>query len=208
MSTAIAAMAAVTERLRFATSVYILPLRSPFQVAKTLATAAVLSGNRVVLGTGAGWMREEFDIMGVDFKTRGKRFDESIEVCRKLWKGGMVEHHGEFFDFPALQMAPAPTETVPVWIGGVSNVALRRAGTIGDGWLGSGQTPEEGVEMLSTIAEHRKAAAVRDALIGRSGPRWLLGVGRLRFGSLSKAGRAGQGCGQGDPEHAKRISSG
>jgi probable F420-dependent oxidoreductase len=156
--TTIAAMAAVTSRIRFTTLIYILPLRDPIEVAKATGTLGVLSNNRFALGAGAGWMREEFDIMGVDFKTRGKRFDESIEVCRKLWKGGMVEHHGEFFDFPGLQMSPAPTESVPIWIGGVSNVALRRAGTIGDGWLGSGQTPEEGIEMLGKIAEHRKAA--------------------------------------------------
>jgi probable F420-dependent oxidoreductase len=156
--TTIAAMAAVTKRIRFTTLIYILPLRDPIEVAKATSTIGVLSNNRFALGAGAGWMREEFDIMGVDFKTRGKRFNESIEVCRKLWKGGMVEHHGEFFDFPALQMSPTPTEPVPVWIGGVSDVALRRAGTIGDGWLGSGQTPEDGIEMLSKIAGHRKAA--------------------------------------------------
>jgi probable F420-dependent oxidoreductase len=156
--TTIAAMAAVTKRIRFTTLIYILPLRDPIEVAKATGTLGVLSNNRFALGAGAGWMREEFDIMGVDFKTRGRRFDESIAVCRKLWKGGMVEHHGEFFDFPALQMSPAPNAPVPVWIGGVSDVALRRAGTLGDGWLGSGQTPEEGIRMLGAIAAHRKAA--------------------------------------------------
>ena len=161
--TAIAAMAAVTSRLRFTTLIYILPLRDPLEVAKATGTLAVLSDNRFALGAGAGWMREEFDIVGVDFKTRGKRFNESIEVCRKLWSGGMVEHHGPFFDFPKLQMSPAPTQPVPIWIGGVSEVALRRAGRIGDGWLGSGQTPEEGLEMLGKIAAHRKFA-------GRSEP--------------------------------------
>lgn len=156
--TTIAAMAAVTKRIRFTTLIYILPLRDPIEVAKATGTLSVLSNGRFALGAGAGWMREEFDIMGVDFATRGKRFNECIEVCRKLWHGGMVEHHGEFFDFPELQMSPAPAESVPIWIGGVSNAALRRAGTLGDGWLGSGQTPEEGVEMLGKIANHRKAS--------------------------------------------------
>jgi len=156
--TTIAAMAAVTSRLRFTTLIYILPLRDPIEVAKATGTLGVLSNGRFALGAGAGWMREEFDIMGVDFATRGKRFDESIEVCRKLWRGGMVEHHGEFFDFPELQMSPAPAEPVPVWIGGVSNAALRRAGMRGDGWLGSGQTPEDALSMLAKIAAHRKAA--------------------------------------------------
>ena len=154
----IAAMAAVTSRLRFSTLIYILPLHDPIEVAKATGTLAVLSNNRFALGAGAGWMHEEFDIMGVDFKTRGRRFDESMEVCRKLWTGEMVEHHGEAFDFPPLQMAPAPTQPVPIYIGGISNVALRRAGTLGDGWLGSGETPEAALEMLGKIRAHRKAA--------------------------------------------------
>ena len=154
----IAAMAAVTSRLRFSTLIYILPLHDPIEVAKATGTLAVLSNNRFALGVGAGWMHEEFDIMGVDFKTRGRRFDESMEVCRKLWTGEMVEHHGEAFDFPPLQMAPAPTQPVPIYIGGISNVALRRAGSVGDGWLGSGETPEAALEMLGKIRAHRKAA--------------------------------------------------
>jgi len=154
----IAAMAAVTSRLRFSTLIYILPLHDPIEVAKATGTLAVLSNNRFALGAGAGWMHEEFDIMGVDFKTRGRRFDESMEVCRKLWTGEMVEHHGEAFDFPPLQMAPAPTQPVPIYIGGISNVALRRAATLGDGWLGSGETPEAALEMLGKIRAHRKAA--------------------------------------------------
>jgi alkanesulfonate monooxygenase SsuD/methylene tetrahydromethanopterin reductase-like flavin-dependent oxidoreductase (luciferase family) len=95
----VGAMSSVTRRLRFATMVYILPLRNPLEVAKATATVDVLSGGRFILGVGAGWMKEEFDQLGVDFRTRGARFDESIEVLRKLW-GGMVEHHGRFFDFP------------------------------------------------------------------------------------------------------------
>ena len=138
--------------------IYILPLHDPLEVAKATGTLAVLSNNRFALGAGAGWMHEEFDIMGVDFKTRGRRFDESMEVCRKLWTGEMVEHHGEAFDFPALQMAPAPTEPVPIYIGGISDVALRRAGTRGEGWLGSGETPEAALEMLGKLRAYRKAA--------------------------------------------------
>lgn len=158
---AIAAMAAVTERLRFSTMVYILPLRDPLVVAKATATAAVLSGNRVALGAGAGWIQEEYDQLGVDFHKRGKRFNESIEVLRKLWKGGMVEHHGEFFDFDRLAMSPAPSRPIPILIGGLSPAALRRAATLGDGWLGSGQTPDEAVEILEKLNKLR-AEAGRD----------------------------------------------
>ena len=88
--------------------VYILPLRHPLEVAKTVGTAALLSGGRVALGCGAGWIREEFDALGVDFETRGERMSEMIEVMRKAWSGTMVEHRGRFFDLGPLQMSPAP----------------------------------------------------------------------------------------------------
>jgi probable F420-dependent oxidoreductase len=154
----IAGMAAVTKRLRFSTLIYILPLHDPIEVAKATGTLAVLSGNRLALGVGAGWMREEFEIMDAPFRGRGKRLEEAMEVCRKLWAGGMVEHHGDAYDFPALQMSPAPSQPVPIWVGGVSEIALRRAGRLGDGWLGSGQTPDEALLMLGKIQQHRKDA--------------------------------------------------
>jgi alkanesulfonate monooxygenase SsuD/methylene tetrahydromethanopterin reductase-like flavin-dependent oxidoreductase (luciferase family) len=115
----------------------------------------------VALGAGAGWIKEEFDLLGVDFKTRGRRFDECIEVLRKLWTGEMVEHHGEFFDFPRVLMRPAPSKTLPILIGGISPVALRRAARLGDGWLGSGQTPDEAIEIAATLGKLR-AEAGRD----------------------------------------------
>src|ERR1700687_3529728 len=104
----IGAMAAVTTRLRFSVGVYVLPLRNVFEAARATGTLAILSGNRFVFGVGTGWMKDEFDIYGVDFRSRGKRYDEMITVLRKLWEGGMVEHHGEFIDFPPLQISPAP----------------------------------------------------------------------------------------------------
>ena len=159
----ISAMAMATERLRFATMVFILPLYDPLQVAKAVSTAAVLSNGRVLLGAGAGWMREEFQIMGVDFGTRGRRFDESVAVLRELWTGEPVEHHGEFFDFPPLRMRPAPPGPVPVLIGGISDAALRRAARLGDGWIGSGQTPEELETILARLTALRAEA-------GRRGP--------------------------------------
>ncbi len=151
-------MAAVTSRLHFATMVYILPLRHPVEVAKSVGTAAVLSGGRVALGVGAGWIREEFDALGVDFATRGARLDEMLEVMRKLWSGEMVEHHGEHFDFGPMQMSPAPGAPVPVYVGGLSKRALRRAATLGDGWIGTGQTPEEVPSLLADLARMRAEA--------------------------------------------------
>jgi len=154
----IAAMAAVTSRLRFATMVHVLPLRHPLEVAKATATVAVLSGGRVALGAGAGWMREEFDALGVDFRTRGRRFDEAIGLLRRLWTGDVVEHRGEHFDLPPLSMQPAPPEPLPIWVGGVSGPALRRAARLGDGWMGSGQTPDEVLELLGRLRALRSEA--------------------------------------------------
>ncbi|MFO0690290.1 MAG: TIGR03619 family F420-dependent LLM class oxidoreductase [Myxococcota bacterium] len=152
------ALSVATKKLRFTISVYVLPLRNVFEVARATGTIALLSGNRLALGAGIGWMKEEFDIYGVDFKTRGKRTDEMIEVLHKLWKGGMVEHHGRFFDFPALQIAPAPTKPVPIWMGGSSEPALRRTATLCDGWLGAGNTPEEVPGILAKLDRLRAEA--------------------------------------------------
>ena len=151
---AIGAMAAVTRRVRFLTGIYVLPMRNPFSVAKAVGTAAVLSGDRVTLGVGVGWMREEFQLLEQPFERRGARTDEMIEVMRKLWAGGMVEHHGKFFDFPRLQMSPAPKQRIPILIGGVSDAALARVGRIGDGWISDIHTTEE---LRGIIAKIRKS---------------------------------------------------
>ena len=136
-------MAAVTRRLRFSVAVYVLPLRNPFEVARATGTLAILSGNRFILGAGIGWMKEEFDIYGVDFRTRGKRFDEYLDVLQLLWRGGMVEYHGTHFDFPPLQISPAPDAPVPIFLGGASTAALARTARKADGWIGAGNTPDE-----------------------------------------------------------------
>jgi probable F420-dependent oxidoreductase len=154
----IAAMAAVTKHLRFATMVYILPLRHPLEVAKTVGTVALLSGGRVALGAGAGWIREEFDALGVDFATRGRRFDEMIEVMRKVWSGSMVEHRGRIFELAPLQMSPAPPGPIPIWIGGTSDAALRRAARLGDGWIGTGHHPDELPGLLGRLRAQREKA--------------------------------------------------
>ena len=149
-----AALAMVTSRLRFMTYIYILPLRDPFTVAKAVSSAAVLSNNRMDLGVGVGWMAEEFALTGQDFATRGERSDEMIEVLRSLLRGGMVEHHGRFYDFEPLQLAPAPTEPVRVLVGGHSPVALRRAAR-NDGWLGINYDVDEVGPLLARLAAAR-----------------------------------------------------
>lgn len=159
---AIAAMAQVTERVFFTTAIYILPLRDPLGVAKAAATLSILSAGRFALGVGVGWMREEFDQFGLDFATRGRRTDEMIPLLRELWRGGMVEHHGEFFDFNRLQQSPAPAREIPIWIGGASPAALRRAGRLGDGWIGAGNSADQLPPIIETITGHRREAGRED----------------------------------------------
>jgi len=154
----IGAMAAVTTRLRFVTGVYILPLRHPLEVAKPTATVARRAGNRLALGVGTGWMREAFGVLGREFAGRGRRMDEQIAVMRTVWRGGLVEHAGRHYRFPRLQMSPAPTAPIPILIGGASERALRRAATIGDGWVGAGNTPEEVQGILRRLGELRREA--------------------------------------------------
>ncbi len=154
----IAAMAAVTTRIRFVTNVYILPLRHPLEVAKATSSVAAFAEGRIILGAGAGWMQEEFEVLGVDFHTRGKRFDECIGVLRKLWTGAMVEHHGDFFDFPQVQMCPVPRQPIPIYVGGMSAAALRRAARLGDGWLGAGQMPEDAIATVKRFKQLRRDA--------------------------------------------------
>ena len=113
-------------------------MRDPFSVAKALGTLAVISGNRVVPSIGVGWSRDEFDILGQEFSSRGKRCDEMIEVMRLLWSGAYVEYRGRFYQFGRLEMNPKPTAPVPLWIAGMSDAAHRRAARLGDGWLSDG----------------------------------------------------------------------
>jgi alkanesulfonate monooxygenase SsuD/methylene tetrahydromethanopterin reductase-like flavin-dependent oxidoreductase (luciferase family) len=103
----------------------------------------VLSNHRVALGIGVGWMEEEFLLLEQGFRARGRRMDEMLEVMRKLWSGGMVEHHGEFYDFDRLQMSPAVERKIPVLSGGLSDAALRRVAKTTDGWISDLHTTEE-----------------------------------------------------------------
>jgi probable F420-dependent oxidoreductase len=160
---AVGAMAAVTERIRFTTGIYVLPLRNPFVVAKAVSTAAVMSGDRVNLGIGVGWMKDEFDLLEQSFRNRGRRMDEMIEVMRTLWAGGMVEHHGEYYDFGRLQMSPAPKARIPIVIGGLSEPALRRVGRLGDGWISDIHTTEELGEIVAKIRAYRDEYGRADA---------------------------------------------
>jgi probable F420-dependent oxidoreductase len=157
------ALAAVTQRIRLASNVYIAPARDLFTVAKLVSTAAVLSADRVVLGLGAGWCADEFAQTGQDFATRGRRLDEMIGALRTLWAGGMVEWHQQYYDFGPLRIAPVPDKPVPIHIGGDSEPALRRAAQLGDGWIGNRlYTPDEADAVLARLRRHREEAGRLD----------------------------------------------
>lgn len=155
----ISAMAAVTTRLTFTTGVYIAPARDLITVAKLVSTAAVISNGRVRFGVGVGWCKEEFDATGQDFHTRGRRLDDMIPALRALWQPGWVEYHGPEYDVPPMQMNPPPPEPIPIYVGGHSEPAIRRAARLADGWLGaSPYTPEQAREYLARLADARRAA--------------------------------------------------
>lgn len=152
-----AGLAARTTRLRFFTSVYLLAMRDPFLAAKSIGTAAVLSGDRVALGVGVGWCREEFELIGADFGTRGRRTDEALRLLEQLLTPGVTEFEGEFYTAPRLTMEPTPSERVPVYVGGLSEVAMRRAARH-DGWIGDLYTMAEAAAHARRLAELREEA--------------------------------------------------
>jgi probable F420-dependent oxidoreductase len=142
----IPAMAAVTERVSFYTNVLKLPLRNPLLVAKQVSSIAVMSDNRIGLGVGLSWIPEEFEYCGTEKKTRGARADEAIEIIKLVCAGNgpeWVEYHGQHYDFDRLMISPAPSEPVPVYVGGHSDPALRRAARLCDGWISVNATFEQ-----------------------------------------------------------------
>jgi probable F420-dependent oxidoreductase len=154
--TLIAALGAVTERIRFTPFVLKLAVRPPVLVAKQAMSIAALNGGRLGLGVGLSPWPEDFTVMGVPWERRGKRMDEAIDIVRGLSTGEYFEYHGEFFDIPAVKMTPAPPEPIPILVGGHSDAALRRAVVRGDGWMHAGGDPEELDAMLARLARIRE----------------------------------------------------
>ncbi|MFP1151928.1 TIGR03619 family F420-dependent LLM class oxidoreductase [Mycobacterium sherrisii] len=148
------ALAQVTTRLRFVTTVYIPAMRNPYLAAKAIGTAAVLAAGRIELGIGVGWCREEFALMGEQFDARGKRTDEMIELMKALWSPGWTEFDGEFYSAPRLEMQPTPPP-IPIYVGGLSDAALRRAAR-NDGWIGDLINTERALEAVGKLRELRR----------------------------------------------------
>ena len=161
-------LSATTHRVLLGTSVLVLPYHNPVELAKYTATLDQMSGGRVTLGIGVGAMTEEFDALGIPMSERGALTNESIRVMRELWSSPAPSYHSRRWNFDDLRFSPKPAQQphIPLWIGGASPGALRRAARLGDGWHPSGLTPEQytaGREEVRTLAE--QAGRDPDALI-------------------------------------------
>jgi probable F420-dependent oxidoreductase len=158
--TTIGYLAALTSTVRLGTGILILPLHEPHTLARAIATADVLSGGRLSLGLGVGWMRDEFDACGQSFENRGARADEMLAMLGTLFGEDEPSYDGKHYSFPRVGFDPKPTQQPhpPFLVGGSSTAALRRAATLGDGWYGTSDPPEVVAEHLARMREWRRAA--------------------------------------------------
>lgn len=155
---ALAGAAARTSRLQLGTAIYLLPLRHPLAVARAVLTLQDLAAGRFLFGAGVGWLRDEFEALGVPFADRARRFEESLDVLRKACAGGVFAHHGSLYDFGPVQLTARPVH-VPLILGGNTPPALRRAAMRADGWFASGApSVTEAVDLLAELAPAQAAA--------------------------------------------------
>lgn len=153
---AITNMAVVTRRIRFLPSVLRLAIRQPLLEAKNLCSVAALANDRLALGVGLAWMPEEFKWLGQEMKTRGARQDEAIQILKLLMKGGMQEFHGKYYDFDRLTMAPVPKKPIPIYVGGTTTPALKRAARLGDGWVSVIHNKEDVPGVIAELNGYRR----------------------------------------------------
>lgn len=149
----VGALAQATRRLRFVTTVYIPAMRNPYSAAKAIGTAAILADGRIELGVGVGWCEDEFELLEQQFARRGARTDEMLELMKALWQPGWTEFDGQFYSTPRLEMTPSPP-AIPIYVGGLSDIALRRAARH-DGWIG------DLIDTDTAIAKARKVHEIR-----------------------------------------------
>ena len=154
-------LAGCTSHVRLGVSVLIVPHRNPLYAAKVLATLDVLSGGRVICGVGAGWMREEFEALGLNFERRGEETDEWLRIFKTCWLDDAPEHHGRLYSFSRVAFEPKPLQTPhpPIWVGGNSRRAMRRAVEHGDAWHPGWSRPDQ-------LASQRREL---DAIAARAG---------------------------------------
>ncbi len=193
------AVAAVTKRAFIGTSVLIAPMRNPVLLAKQAASIDVISGGRLVLGVGAGWLREEFEALDADFEHRGAALDEWIEILRSCWTGRAGPYAGKHYKLPAaIHSLPKPPDGLPILVGGMSRHALRRAGAVADGWLGQyalNAMSERDVRAAVDVIRREARAAGRGqeprVVIRVTGAAGSLDVLATRLGGLAQAGATG-----------------
>jgi probable F420-dependent oxidoreductase len=161
-------VAAVTERIGLGTEVLVLPQRQPALAAKQIGTLDALSGGRVRIGVGVGWQTCEYEALGVDFHKRGRMLDEAIPLLRSYWSQNPIDFDGEHFKATRLAMEPKPPQgkAIPIWVGGDSAAALRRAGTLGDGWMANGASTDTDIPALAPGTEHAERAGRDPAGLG------------------------------------------
>ncbi len=169
---ALSAMTSTTSSAELGTSVLILPMRNPILFAKQAACIDALSGGRLVLGVGVGWLREEFEALGANFEARGRVLDEWLTIAHRCWTGTIEPFEGSFYHLPmAIHCRPVPVRRPPVLIGGMSRNALQRAGRIADGWLAQyslDELSETGIaDGLATIRKAGKLAGRPEAELDR-----------------------------------------
>ena len=146
-------VAAKTSRVKIGTTVLVLPMRNPIVVAKSLASIDLLSGGRVILGTAAGWLKAEFDALGIPFNERGKRTDEALEMIQRLWEDDKINASYPIHQSNLVNMRakPQPNGPIPIWIGGHADVALQRASRVGDGWHGAFLSAAKTEELIQKL---------------------------------------------------------
>ena len=155
---ALAAAAGRTRRLQLATGIFVLPLRHPLAVARATLTLQELADGRLLFGAGLGWLREEFEALGVPFADRAARFEEGLDILRRAWAGGVFEHHGSVYDFGPVELTAEPAR-IPLVLGGNTAPALRRAVLRADGWFASGTpSPAEAVDLMARLDAAQAAA--------------------------------------------------
>jgi probable F420-dependent oxidoreductase len=175
--TALSFVAANTSRLMLHTNIVVMAYRNPFLTAKAAASLQVLSSGRFILGVGAGYQKVEFDALGVDFHKRGKLFDDALETIHMAWNGGVVVKEGMGFNATGNEPRPVPSPKPPIWIGGGSPAAVKRAARSGDGWSPFFAAPtmtaanqESGIHTVEQLGENITQLIEMRAELGRIGP--------------------------------------
>lgn len=192
---ALSFIAAVTSKLMLQTNIVVLPYRNPFITAKAATTVQVLSGGRLIMGTAPGYQKNEFEALGVDFHKRGAIMDDALDTIRLAWAGGSVVKEGRGYNAAGNEQRPVPDVTPPIWIGGASDAAVKRAARAGDGWCPFFSDPrqsavnqENSVQSVEDLRERLDQIGELRAQFGRTGP-FDIEIGPRESPGFGKAGR-------------------